>query len=150
MLEKGNRFPFDFRIDNVKIKGDTMVVIDFSEGGEGAGDVSFWKDSLIEFCWKKTKSRVDNSATSGSRILDRLIADAKVPGEMGMRLPSSLGQSPADYDGVCLMTSGKASHRTQKRISSKPFVSDPPDRPWPADVLPASGPPSFSAKPSAW
>jgi hypothetical protein len=58
--------------------------------------VDFWKDSLIEFCWLKTKNKplVDMPATSGKSLLEQLLDDAN----NFRRLPKTMSTNPADYD----------------------------------------------------
>lgn len=101
MTEGGERFPFDLRPDNIKFDGDKLVVIDFSESGGLGGDVGFWKDSLLEFCWRGPNARIsgkrDNSRPQ--QILEWLIADAI----KRSALPKTMSREPSAYDPMVLM-----------------------------------------------
>jgi hypothetical protein len=117
MVDSGPKFPFDLRVDNIKFKDNKLVVIDFSESGGLGGDVDFWKDSLIEFCWLKTKNKplLEQPTTSKKSLLEQLLIDADKCG----RLPSMLSKNPADYDTqVFSAIWSKLSSEQQAQITS--------------------------------
>jgi hypothetical protein len=100
MANSGKSFPFDLRVDNIKFREDELVVIDFSESGRLGGDVNFWKDSLIEFCWCKTvtKPYFGSSAGQNHSLLEQLLTDARKRGG----LPKEMSPYTIDYDTLVL------------------------------------------------
>jgi hypothetical protein len=96
MIQTKGEFPFDLRVDNIRFKGNKLVVIDFSEGGAVLADPAFAKDSLLEFCWKGTKTGKPREFIRQNTRLQTLLDNAYQEG----RLPQAMSRNAVDYDSA--------------------------------------------------
>ncbi len=99
MVQSKDDFPFDLRSDNIRLNGNELVVIDFSEGGVVVANPSFAKDSLLEFWRKKTKlgkSKITGEYSRAGNRLQTLLDNAAKEN----CLPLEMSRNPKDCDST--------------------------------------------------